>query len=110
MAPPKNANLELVRLVGTLAWQQGDHRGLVERKLQYAAEVVRRLTGVDLLTADADGLHQLARLSGLTYDELRLRIANAREATTGHHVVTPEEMRAHLDNLNDIIRNLGIPE
>lgn len=107
VAPPKNANLELVRLVGTLAWQQGDHRGLVERKLQYAAEVVRRLTGIDLLTAEADELHQLARLSGLTYDELRLRIANAREATTGHHVVTPEEMRAHIDNLNDIIRRIS---
>ena len=104
---PRNANLELVRLVGTLSWQQGDHRGLVERKLQYAAEEVRRLVGIDLLAADKDDLQQLARLTGLTYDELRLRLANAREATTGHHVVTTEEMRVHIDNLNEIINLLS---
>ncbi|MBQ9646074.1 MAG: DUF4350 domain-containing protein [Prevotella sp.] len=102
--PPRNGNLEFVEHVGTLFFQQGDHRGLVERKLGYTAEEVRRLTGIDILEdhLPPDRWAQLSRLTGLTPDELRLRIANAREAITGHHVVVAEEMKAHIDNLNEI--------
>jgi len=108
MAPPVNRNLEFVRHVGTLYYQQADHRGLVARKLTYAADEIRRLSGIDILEEPlpSEQLAQLSRLTGLTADELRLRLANAREATTGHHVVTPEEMQRHVDNLNEIVRRV----
>lgn len=106
--PPCNGNLEFVEHVGTLFFQQGDHRGLVERKLSYTAEEVRRLTGIDILEdrLPPDRWALLARLTGLTADEVRLRIANAREATTGRRVVLPEEMKVHIDNLNEIVEKI----
>ena len=109
VSPPRNGNLDFVEHVGTLFFQQGDHRGLVERKLSYTAEEVRRLTGVDILEdrLPPESWAQLSRLTGLTADELRLRIANAREATTGHHVVTAEEMKVHVDHMNEIMERLN---
>ena len=109
IVPPVNGNLDFVRHVGTLYYEQGDHRGLVERKLHYAAEELRRLTGIDILEEHlpSDRLAQLSRLTGIDAEVLRRRIANAREATTGRHVVTPEEMKSHVDNLNEIIDNVN---
>lgn len=108
VVPPQNRNLEFVRLVGTLYYQQGDHRGLVDSRLTSAAEEIRRLTDIDIMEEHIDNeqLQQLSRLTGMDAEVLRRRIANAHEATTGHHVVTAEEMKTHIDHLNDIINAL----
>jgi hypothetical protein len=39
---PQNMNLEFVRLIGSLYWQQHDNAGLLAKKLAYATEEIRR--------------------------------------------------------------------
>ena len=39
---PQNMNLEFVRLIGSLYWQQHDNAGLLAKKLAYATDEIRR--------------------------------------------------------------------
>lgn len=107
--PPKNGNLEFVKLIGTLYWQEGDHRGLVTKKLAYAAEEIRRLTGIDIQDQQErkEAALQLSHLTGMAADELLFILDNVREATTGHHVVDEHEMKAHIDSLETILEKLS---
>lgn len=109
--PPKNGNLEFVRLIGTLNSLEGDHRGLVKKKLAYAAEQIRTSTGLDILDADAqrETISQLARIAGMPADELRVLLKNVHEATSGRHVVDANEMKSLIDRLNTILSSLNSP-
>ena len=124
VTPPKNGNLEFVKLIGTLYRQEGDHRGLVSKKLLYAAEEIRRLTGLDILQSPSsqegagevrdaraaqaakETARQLSRLTGIAADELSYILNNVREATSGRHVVDEHEMKAHIESLNNILGKL----
>ena len=111
VTPPRNGNLEFVRLIGTLYWQRGDHRGLVEKKLTYTADEIRRLTDIDIsdVQAEKENAEQLSHLTGIAADDLRYIINNVREATTGRHVVTEQEMKALIDRLNNLLSALNSP-
>ena len=109
VTPPQNGNLEFVKLIGTLYWQDGDHRGLVAKKLLYTAEEIRRLTGLDIMDPQTgkETEQQLARLTGIAADELHYILNNVREATSGRHVVDEHEMKAHIDSLDNILAKLS---
>ncbi|MBQ8463194.1 MAG: DUF4350 domain-containing protein [Prevotella sp.] len=104
----KNGNLEFVRLIGMLYWQEGDHQGLLRKKLAYTAEEIRRQTGLDIMDAETeqDTTAQLARLTGMEADNLRFVLRNVKMAVDPAHVVTEPEMKtliAELDKITDSI-------
>lgn len=104
----KNGNLEFVRLIGMLYWQEGDHQGLLKKKLAYTAEEIRRQTGLDIMDAETeqDTTAQLARLTGMDADNLRFVLRNVKMAVDPAHVVTEPEMKtliAELDKITDSI-------
>ena len=105
---PQNGNLEFVRLIGTLYWQEGDHQGLLRKKLTYAAEEIHRQTGLDIMDSDneRETMAQLARLTGMEPDSLRIVIRNVKEATASSRVVTVEEMKAMVAELDKIVSNI----
>jgi len=105
---PKNGNLEFVRLIGTLYWQEGNHQGLLQKKLAYTAEEIRRQTGLDIMDAEAEQetISQLARLTGMEADSLRFVLHNVKRAVDPVNVVTEPEMKtliAELDRITDSI-------
>lgn len=119
VTPPRNGNLEFVKLVGTNLWQEGDHRGLVTNKLLYTAEEIRRLTGIDILdgreeqaprrSRNSEEITHLSRLTGIPADELRVTLDNIVEATSGRHVVDEHEMKALIDRMNALLSSLNSP-
>lgn len=106
---PQNGNLEFVRLIGTLFWQEGDHQGLLKRKLTYTAEEIHRQTGLDIMDNDGEKetIAQLARLTGMDSDNLRVIIRNVKEAAdASYHTVTAAEMKALIAELDKIVSNI----
>ena len=105
---PQNGNLEFVRLIGTLYWQEGNHQELLKKKLAYTAEEILRQTGLDIMDGDneRETMAQLARLTGMELDNLRVVVRNVKEATTSPRVVTVAEMKALMAELDKIVSNI----
>lgn len=74
---PQNRNLEFVRLIGTLYWQQHDNAGLLSKKLTYVPKDVR--SRVD---------------------------DSVREAASGNYVVTDEELKNYIQDINKLQQSL----
>ena len=105
---PKNGNLEFVRLIGTLYWQEGNHQGLLQKKLAYTAEEIRRQTGLDIMDAEAEQetIEQLARLTGMEADNLRYVLHNVKRAVDPANVITEPELKIFIASLDEIVQNL----
>ncbi len=106
---PQNGNLEFVCLIGTLFWQEGNHQGLLKRKLTYTAEEIHRQTGLDIMDGDSEKetIAQLARLTGMDPDNLRVVIRNVKEAAdTSYRIVTAAEVKALIAELDKIVSNI----
>lgn len=98
---PANGNLEFVRLIGTLFWQQHDNAALVAKKLSYTADTLRRDMGIDI--SDTAALPQLAAHTGRNVEELRLLLHNIRQAATGNYAVSDAEMKIFINELESLI-------
>ena len=105
---PKNGNLEFVRLIGTLYWQEGNHQGLLQKKLAYTAEEIRRQTGLDIMDAEAEQetIEQLARLTGMEADNLRYVLHNVKRAVDPANVITEPELKTFIASLDEIVQNI----
>lgn len=83
---PENHNMDFVRLIGTLYYQQNSNRDLLRMKVTYAAEEIRRRTGTDPDENEA-------------FMEVR-KVAERQEG------LTEEELKYWIDQLNEIINKL----
>lgn len=84
---PQNMNLEFVRLIGSLYWQQHDNAGLLAKKLAYATEEIRR---------------QKAQIS--IEDEEFLK--EIRGYSYGGYVLTDKTLKYYIKELNRIMQSL----
>ena len=84
---PQNMNLEFVRLIGSLYWQQHDNAGLLAKKLAYTTEEIRR---------------QNVRLSA---DDNEL-LAQIREYAYGGYVIPDKTLKYYINELNRIQQSL----
>lgn len=106
---PQNGNLEFARLIGSLYWQQHDNAGLLAKKLAYTAEELRRQTGIDITVPGglpAEVLQQLSSLTGRDPEELRLLLKNIHQAATGNNVVSDQELKTFIDELDNLLHSL----
>lgn len=105
---PQNGNLEFVRLIGTLYWQEGNHQGLLKKKLTYAADEIRRQTGLDIMESDSesDTMAQLARLAGADVQELTFVIRNIKKAVLPENVISEADMKAFTAELDKLLDSL----
>lgn len=84
---PENRNLEFVRLIGSLYWQQHDNAGLLAKKLAYATEEIHR---------------QNVRISA--EDEQLLK--QIREYAYGNYVIPDKTLKYYVNELNRILQSL----
>jgi len=106
---PQNYNLEFVRLIGTLYWQDHWNPGLLAKKLTYTTEEIRRQTGIDITVTDSSPsgpIALLARHTGIDEQELSLKLKNIREAASGNHIVSDAELKTYIKELNKIQQSL----
>lgn len=102
---PQNRNLEFVRLIGTLYWQEHWNPGLLAKKLSYTAEEIRRQTGVDIMSQSSD-LRLLSRHTGIDEQELQFVLQGIREAASGQFAVSDAELKSYINELNRIQQSL----
>ena len=106
---PQNHNLEFVRLIGTLYWQDHWNPGLLAKKLSYTTEEIRRQTGIDITVSDSSPsgpIALLARHTGIDEQELSLILKHIREAASGNHIVSDAELKTYIKELNKIQQSL----
>lgn len=105
---PENRNLEFVKLIGSLYWQEHNHADLIKKKLNYTAETVRRETGVDIMDEQAmkTNMDMLVRLTGMDAQRLNDIVVNAKVAATGMYDIGDKELKAHIADLNEMTQNL----
>ena len=84
---PENRNLEFVRLIGSLYWQQHDNAGLLAKKLAYATEEIRR---------------QNVRISA----EDEQLLSEIREYAYGNYVIPDKTLKYYINELNRILQSL----
>lgn len=103
--PPRNNNMEFVRLIGMLFYHRHDHQGLLQKKLAFTAEEVRRLTGIDLEHEDG-AAERLARRIGMDPQELRQILKDTRLCCQPDYPLSETRLRQEIDHLNEIIQKL----
>ncbi|MBR1933133.1 MAG: DUF4350 domain-containing protein [Prevotella sp.] len=102
IAPPTNNNMEFVRLIGTLYYQQGSHRDLLQKKLAYTIAEVRRQTGIDLQNDD-DGPERLSAQTGQPVEEIYQTLARVRQACQQGQTMSNEQLHQYIDQLNKLL-------
>lgn len=102
MTPPQNHSLEFVRLIGTLYYQQGSHTDLLEKKLRYTSERLRRELHIDITEPQEDRLSAtvIAQNTDLTPDEAEEIIKKVRQQLSTRQGINEEQMRYYIDLLN----------
>ena len=84
---PQNRNLEFVKLIGSLYWQQHDNAGLLAKKLAYATEQIRQ-QNVPLAAEDEELLKEI------------------REYAYGNFVIPDKTLKYYINELNRILQSL----
>lgn len=106
---PQNGNLEFVRLIGTLYWQDANHQALLKKKLTYTAEEIYRQTGLDIMDSDGEKetIVQLARLTGMSANDLHVVISNVKDAADNlSRAVSEAEMKTLIAELDKIVSKI----
>lgn len=83
---PQNRNLEFVKLIGSIYWQQHDNAGLLAKKLAYATEQIRQ-QNVPLAAEDEELLKEI------------------REYAYGNYVIPDKTLKYYINELNRIQKN-----
>lgn len=105
MEPPQNNNLEFVKLIGSLYYQRGDNRGLLQKKLTYTAEELRRLTGIDL-QSESDAAERLATRLGMKAAEVQKTISEVNTACQTDAPLPADELSRLIRRLNDLLKQI----
>lgn len=84
---PQNRNLEFVRLIGSIYWQQHDNAGLLAKKLVYATEQIRQ-QNVPLAAEDEALLQEI------------------HEYAYGNYVIPDKTLKYYINELNRILQSL----
>ena len=87
LTKPQNRNLEFVQLVGSLYWQEHWNPGLLAKKLAYTEEMIRSQKA----TLSADDQYFMNQV---------------REAASGNFIVSDEELRIYIKELDRIQQSL----
>jgi hypothetical protein len=102
--PLKNTTLEFVDIVGSLYFQQGDHKNIADKKINYFLDVIRTKFHVKTNTFDQEFLEKISALSGIEEEKAR-EIFRVVSFVGGRAVVTQEEL-LHLNSvIEDFYKN-----
>lgn len=106
ITPPSNHTLEFTRLIGTLFYQQHDRTGLVRRKWEMFAAIVRQRLGVDVETHDNDDelFTRLSVRTGLPYEHIATTIKHLRYIINNENNITSQQMKMTIQQMDDIIK------
>ncbi len=85
LTPPRNTSLEFVETIGTLYYQQRDHFGIADKKIQHFLAFLRQRFHLSTADLDEEFCESLAAKSGLARPEVdRLVQGIERTRRAGH--------------------------
>lgn len=106
---PRNYNLEFIKLVGSLYWQQHDNNDLLGKKYAAFAEAVRKSIATDIYSPDDDAVtsSRIAALTGMTSGEVTEFLKNLRFLSHNELQISDVEMKKNIDMMNKITEKLS---
>ena len=106
---PRNYNLEFIKLVGSLYWQQHDNNDLLGKKYAAFAEAVRKSIATDIYSQEDDAVtsSRIAALTGMTSGEVAEFLKNLRFLSHNELQISDEEMKKNIDMMNKITEKLS---
>lgn len=70
--PPKNSSIEFAQTIGSLYLENGDHKGIAEKKIRFFLEYIRTNLGLATTDFDESFLKDVSRRSGINLQEIQL--------------------------------------
>ncbi|MCC8187273.1 MAG: DUF4350 domain-containing protein [Bacteroides sp.] len=110
MQQPVNKRMEFTELIGTLYFRRRDNAGLVRKKYIFFAETLRRVMQVDV-EDESQHLQTVDRIAGKTgigTEKISALLIRLRHVYTQEIRLTDEQMKQHIDEMNEIINHLYI--
>lgn len=86
VAPPTNATLEFVTMVGKLYYQHGDLRNIADKKIIYVLEYIRSRLAVQTTDFNDDFIAGVAARSGIDIDEVRNLFTTIRQVQSKQQI------------------------
>jgi hypothetical protein len=86
VAPPANATLEFVTMVGKLYYQHGDLRNIADKKITYVLEYIRSHLGVQTTEFNDEFIAAVAARSGIDPDKVRALFDIIRLVQSKQHI------------------------
>ncbi|GIL24195.1 MAG: hypothetical protein BroJett042_27080 [Bacteroidota bacterium] len=100
LKPLANTSLEFIGTIGNLYYQNGDHKNIAEKKIQFFFEQVRMHQNINLHHTDEATLQFLIRKSGVSEKTVRALIS-CIQSIRSKEQISADELR----NLNQLIEN-----
>jgi hypothetical protein len=98
--PLANTSLEFVGTIGNLYYQNGDHKNIAEKKIQFFFEHVRTHQSINLQQVDESTLQFLIRKSGVPEKTVRA-LVNRIQSIRSKNQISADELR----DLNKLIEH-----
>lgn len=107
--PPANRNLEFVRLVGSLYFQQKDYTGLIRRKYSYFRDFIHTRTGIDpdVGHPDPDTARRIAEVARVEPESVEQLLLELSEVLHTGSAVDERQMKSLADRMNILLKNVG---
>lgn len=80
--PPKNSSIEFAQTIGSLYLENGDHKGIAEKKIRFFLEYIRANLGLDTTDYDESFLKDLASRSGIDLQEIKFLFEHIEQVET----------------------------
>ena len=105
---PANRSLEFVKLIGTLYHQKHINRDLLQKKYSYFAEILRRITMIDVEDVESrkENIAQIAIRTGMPEAEVRMILDRVERYLQGNDELKDVALRKAIDGMDMIINKL----
>lgn len=105
---PANRSLEFVKLIGTLYHQKHINRDLLQKKYNYFAETLRRITMIDIEDVESrkENIAQIAIRTGMPEAEVRMIFDRVERYLQGNDELKDAALRKAIDGMDMIINKL----
>ncbi|MCW5912115.1 MAG: DUF4350 domain-containing protein [Cyclobacteriaceae bacterium] len=101
--PLTNTSLEFVGTIGNLYYQNGDHKNIAEKKIQFFYEHVRTHQGISLQHLNENGVQFLIRKSGVPEKTVRALVNRIQSIRTKESITAGEltDLNLQIENFHN---------
>ncbi|WP_432670133.1 DUF4350 domain-containing protein [Flavobacterium sp. SM2513] len=102
IAPLENTTIEFTKTIGNLYFQEGNHHNIIDKKIIYLLDKIRREYLLDTTTLDDKFVQKLQQKTGKNREDLQQLFAKINQHRKGHY----ESVENDLVEINTLIEKI----